>query len=502
MAKPKITRTYGPIHFEDLDPKRFEDLARELIYDFKDWQTIEATGRGGNDGGFDVRAYEKTSDISNEEDSEENEEKVAHPMDGNLWMIQGKREKEIGPKRIKEILKDVDSKNPPYGYMLVASANFSKDSYDSFRKELKKKGVMEFYLWGKAELEDMLHLPKNDRILFTFFGISLVSRRRSKSAEVRSKLVIKNKIYKTLGGSWESLNDTSVLVRDIDDIHYPYKNKYKDFDKKPKWKEYFAYDYHPLGVWFHTRKYYAYVDLAKKEWDYTSEVDLLYRQVKSEKEKELELNKRNEIKTIWEFFPNSHKGYFNLDGLIDFENILLVDDKGDSLHTFPHFYAEYKDKSGPFVGGWESFTFENKERNITLTKDWKRIEMFPKKIKKIPNGKIHTKKKIIFDEVTLKNLKDYDQNLFALYDTDDKYKFLNQRDIISVEGAGDEEYSKTFLQITHKFKVKVKDYLDQSRFGWLHNRIKEQLGRDFDENEEINVYEFKRVYKREFDVSG
>jgi len=55
MIKPKITRTYGPIHFEDLDPHRFEDLIRELIYDYKDWQSIEATGRSGSDSGFDVR---------------------------------------------------------------------------------------------------------------------------------------------------------------------------------------------------------------------------------------------------------------------------------------------------------------------------------------------------------------------------------------------------------------------------------------------------------------
>lgn len=26
MTKSKITRTYGPIHFEDLEPHRFEDL--------------------------------------------------------------------------------------------------------------------------------------------------------------------------------------------------------------------------------------------------------------------------------------------------------------------------------------------------------------------------------------------------------------------------------------------------------------------------------------------
>src|SRR5258705_1558551 len=120
-------------------------------------------------------------------------------MNGKLWMIQGKREKEIGPTKIKQILKDVHTRNPPYGYILAASANFSKDSYDLFRSELRNKGVMEFYLWGKGELEDMLHLPKNDRILFTFFGVSLVSRRRSRTTEVRSIITIKNKIMSTLG---------------------------------------------------------------------------------------------------------------------------------------------------------------------------------------------------------------------------------------------------------------------------------------------------------------
>jgi hypothetical protein len=70
-------------------------------------------------------------------------------MEGNLWMIQGKREKEIGPARVKEILSEISADNPPYGYILAASANFSKASYDLFRSALRDKGVMEFYLWGQ-----------------------------------------------------------------------------------------------------------------------------------------------------------------------------------------------------------------------------------------------------------------------------------------------------------------------------------------------------------------
>ena len=249
--KPKVTRTYGPIHFEDLDPHRFEDLLRELIYDYKDWQTIEATGRSGRDAGFDIRAYEKREVTPQAEDDYADGPEVVVPVEGNLWMIQAKREKEIGPKRIADIISDINSTNPPYGYILAAATNFSKESYDVFRDEIRKKGVMEYYLWGKAELEDMLHLPKNDRILFTFFGISLVSRRRSRSADIRSVITVKNKLFRLLGERNDFYKE--VLLRDLKDTKYPYKDKYRDFATKPRWKKYVAFSNHPLGVFCRPR---------------------------------------------------------------------------------------------------------------------------------------------------------------------------------------------------------------------------------------------------------
>jgi hypothetical protein len=138
-------------------------------------------------------------------------------MDGRVWMFQCKREKEIGPTRVASIISEgVDPKMPPYGYVLAAPANFSKSSYDKFREELRELGVLEFYLWGRAALEDMLHLPKNDHILFTFFGISLVSRRKSRSTEIRAVVNTKNKLFKLFG---ENPRLQPVLLRDTNDIH-------------------------------------------------------------------------------------------------------------------------------------------------------------------------------------------------------------------------------------------------------------------------------------------
>ena len=48
----------NPLHFEDLEPHRFEDLVRQLIYDFRQWKSLEAIGRAGGDEGIDIRATE------------------------------------------------------------------------------------------------------------------------------------------------------------------------------------------------------------------------------------------------------------------------------------------------------------------------------------------------------------------------------------------------------------------------------------------------------------
>ncbi|HMW70451.1 MAG TPA: hypothetical protein PKD17_01450, partial [Cellvibrionaceae bacterium] len=77
-----VTRTLGPLHFEDLDPKRFEDLIRQLAYEFKNWRRLEATGRAGSDDGFDARGYE----ITNEDLSGESEEEmITLAQSDRLW---------------------------------------------------------------------------------------------------------------------------------------------------------------------------------------------------------------------------------------------------------------------------------------------------------------------------------------------------------------------------------------------------------------------------------
>jgi hypothetical protein len=67
----------------------------------------------------------------------------------------------------------------PHGVILAAPCDFSKKARDVFSDQLGRRGVREFYLWGKADIEDLLYRPENDHLLYAYFGISLQGGRPS-----------------------------------------------------------------------------------------------------------------------------------------------------------------------------------------------------------------------------------------------------------------------------------------------------------------------------------
>lgn len=496
MARASISKTMGPIHFEDLEPHRFEDLVRQLVYDFKEWQSIEATGRGGNDDGFDIRAYERTSQVAVQSDDAESEEEILHPMEGNLWMFQCKREKDIGPKMVTDIISQgVDPKNPPYGYVLAAPANFSKTSYDRFRERLRELEVMEFHLWGRAELEDMLHQPKNDHILFAFFGVSLVSRRRSRTTEVRSIVANKNKLIKLLG---ENPGYTPILLRDIKDFNYPYEAEYKDFKTNPRWREFPVVDMEPLGIIVDIRKYYAFRDPAIKEWDYTRAVDLVNRQSDNPNwDRDAHVLRKN-VEGFWELLPRAHQVMLIVQGLVRFDSIAVIDAVGDSAFNFPHIYVDFDVENGPFAVTFDHFEVDG-HRDKELD-GLRRVKKFPKIFLKQKVGTIYRDKRFVLNPSTLGVFK-AGSNMFSFYRIDDTYQFINPCDIIEVDQSEGKDGKRTMIKITNKRIESSKELRAQCKDDPIVLAdIERQIGRKLKDNDRITIYEFKRAY--DWQVSG
>lgn len=495
MGKPHVTRTVGPIHFEDLDPHRFEDLVRQLAYDFRSWKSIESTGRGGADDGFDVRAFEEVRTPTAFTEDEVDAEDAPHPMEGNLWMIQCKREKEVGPKKVATIISDaVTAQMSPYGYILAAPVHFSKAAHDRFREELRSRGVMEFYLWGAGELEDMLFQPKNDHILFAFFRISLVTKRRSKAASVRSTVLAKNKLMRVLGEQPTG----HILVRDLSDENYPFEDDYPDFDRNPRWKEYKVHSFDPRGLVVTVARHFAYFDRDSREWDYTKVVDEDPFPMDHQEALEQQLQaQRLAVKGFWELLPRASRAIWVHRELIRFDNIEYIDDKGDGDFKMPHIYVLYDPKRGPFSGYYECLEI-NQHTHASL-EGLTRKTIFPDKFSVPGFGTIHTGQSLAIDEATRSMLQHGRQEV-TLYGLGTQYGHLKPTDVALVDGQTSRSAEKLYIKVTNIRTMKAELLLKQSKDNptMLHD-MERQIGRALKASEKVRVVEAVAIYEWQID---
>lgn len=487
MSKPHITRTLAPIHFEDLEPHRFEDLVRQLAYDFRQWKSIESTGRGGADDGFDIRAYESVELATSDPDEDEAEGAgdAPHPMEGNLWMIQCKREREVGPSKVAKIVADgVHSDDPPYGYILAAPVHFSKAAHDKFREELRGRGVMEFFLWGAGELEDMLYQPKNDRLLFAFFGISLTTRRRSRTTEIRASIGVKNKLLRALG---EEPRHQAVLLRDLADLEYPFEDRYSDFQKRPRWQEYMAVRFHPLGLVVSVRKEYAYYDRLQRTWDFTKAVNVARHAPVRPLRDDSEEAARLAVKGFWELLPRRNRAMFVTDGLVKFDSIALVDDKGDAAHKCPHVFVDFHPERGPCAGVFHHL--ELNEHHHEDVDDLSRISVFPGQFSAQTFGAIYDDRSLAVDEQARAALR-LNSGDITIYDLRQQYTYLKPTDVIPLEGAKDHDGQQVLVKITNTRSMKGSELLALFEDNpHLRCSVEQQIGRELKPKDKVHVVE-------------
>jgi hypothetical protein len=347
-SKVKTSKTINPLHFEDLEPHRFEDLVRQLIYDFRDWALLEPTGRLGSDDGYDARGLEVAEGPPSPVEEDEESDAIGEAgYEGRLWQIQCKRERSISPAKI---LRYVDQMIPkgaavPYGVIFAAPADFSKKTRDAFRDALRQKGAGEIYLWGKADLEDVLYQPKNDHLLFAYFGISLQIQKRSQRGALRGILAIKRKAIKHLGEiNRESF--TEILIRDIDDSHYPWRSDLPDFRSNPAWKKFYFVGHDHNGIQVLIRRYFAYRDVEYlppdgkanlKAWDFTKKGNVTPDDPWNNED---ERAGTYAVHSFWQNLDQQKRAHFEIVGLVKYENIIDIDPEGDIYAQCPHVYVK------------------------------------------------------------------------------------------------------------------------------------------------------------------
>lgn len=352
------TRTLGPLHFEDLEPHRFEDLVRQLIYEFRSWHSLEATGRAGADEGTDVRAIERETappppTDTTDEESDALSDRVASDYVEREWRIQCKREKRIGPKRLQAVCDEVvgGDGQPPHGVIVAAACDFSKASRDAFRERMLSRGVEEFFLWGKGELEDLLFRPRNDHLLWAYFGVSLRVRRRSTKSRLASRLATKRALTRVLGGLRTYPDAHHVLLRDPDADEYPWPTNVEEFLRAPRWR-YYEFEGHvaPDYLGFVTFDALAWLDQQSGEWDYIEGTDSSWvRHPELVGVTHPDQDSDQAARYYWMAdVPESQQARLIELSIVHYDQVLAVDEEGDAYHEGPHLFVDFEARETPF----------------------------------------------------------------------------------------------------------------------------------------------------------
>lgn len=361
-VKTLPTRTLNPLPFNDLEPHRFEDLVRQLAYEFRRWKSLEATGRAGSDSGIDIRATElvPVDDELAEEEEDKSAEETA--FQERVWIFQCKRDKVLPPKRLRKVVEEslMSLAAPPHGFILAVACDVSKGARDAFREEMVARGVEEFLIWAKSELEDLLFQPKNDRLLFAYFGISLQPRRRSLSTTLRSDIAKKKQLSGLIGD--ENRRDGKlVLLRDPTDERYP--EKLKTTEPPQRWLLCRAIHLRQpgqLAVLAH--EFLAAITADRQQWDAIFDYDVMMNRAEGELSSgqawgiDDVRNGDRSAHDFWnEYIDEANRAHLKILRWVPFDRILAVDPLGDGYFPVPHILVEFANTTGPFtahVGRW------------------------------------------------------------------------------------------------------------------------------------------------------
>lgn len=351
--QPRPGRTINPLHFEDLEPHRFEDLIRQLVYGFRDWVALESLGRSGADEGIDIRGIERVRPTFGSSLAEADEDLDLDVGEHRTWFVQCKREKAFGPAKARAVAAAVlvGASEPPFGFILAAPCELSKKTRDTLASELRAAGVSQVLAWGRGDLEDQLFLPENDHLLFAYFGISLQVRRRNQVAELRARLAKKRQVYRAIG-DLRHRGRTSVLVRDPTETGYPFRDRVEDYDEaNPPWLwTEFRYHSNPDTVALIFRKQHAWVTPDRKRFDV---IETCSHITPGHSRVDKAAQHDEACERLWRYFyneiPQGERAWLEMAGWIPLDDILLVDDLGDAANDPPHLLVTRDHRHGFFT---------------------------------------------------------------------------------------------------------------------------------------------------------
>ena len=395
----KASRTINPLHFEDLESHRFEDLVRQVAYGFRTWHSLEDRGKLGSDGGKDILGIEKVIDTEPKMDLEEVEGESDFAESGyefREWRIQCKRHKRITPRQMTAIVHELvpDPSNPPHGIIIAAPCSISDKAFTAFHTARVNLGITEGHFWNKARLEDFLFSPQYDHLLFAYFGMSLSVIRNSQLSAIRSQIAIKRKLRRAANKAIEDKGINCFLIRDLNDESYFSDGAYKanlgklNSSLHPVMFQFDAPDSIILGPRGISVIVTSYPGQIKEDgsWDFHEQFSwsTAHHQVKgpllmfngSKLEREYQDRYLRYRHYYEEVIPEKERCSIELHRILPYENIRDIDIEGDSMFDCPHLLCEFKGENGPYLSDMTYVNDSGKEKlDLSKRSDFLRMKL-------------------------------------------------------------------------------------------------------------------------------
>jgi hypothetical protein len=179
-------------------------------------------------------------------------------------------------------------------------------------------------------------------------------------------------------------------VRDPEERRYPYSEDIPDFDVNPRWRVMRFTGFRRRGLGFVGKTFFAYLDDDGEHWDAAfawnqgklRSFDDPWGAEEDAPSRELE----HEIRGIWDGFPEKNRAWYELVAVLPYEDIIEIDEIGDSLVEDPHIFATFR-RGLPFNGFFAKVSHmsnRGRGRSVDLS-DTGRIEKFLAKYREGPD---------------------------------------------------------------------------------------------------------------------
>jgi hypothetical protein len=281
------------------------------------------------------------------------------------------------------------------------------------------------------------------------------------------------------------------LLRDIKAAHYPDQREYPDFEKNRRWEEHDAVQVTAKGIVFKIRERYAYFDKVKQEWDVSMAVDLTPRRHNTDRANQMRLEEGGKkVDRFWRHLPRRLQAKLMVYGFVPFEDMLIIDDKGDPEYTDPHVFIDFG-PNGPFRYSAANLVEHGAVIHGAEVEKLKRISAFPSKFPEPAKGDIHDLETLNLNGDAKRNV-EYLRGAGTLFSFDGRLKSLSEGSLIRIPKK-DENSSEHYAEVTHAFETTTGALLGQEQSGFYRSQLRDSAGREITDADAVMVYEIYAV---------